>query len=741
MYDNFIVYCNRLSGAWISWMGISILESTLILTLISGLWLLLRKRSSPQLGYLLFLLIPLRLLLPLEVSLPGISLPWQPAVTTADATVSPAVSPAQFTTDMPPHIDRPLSAETAAVSKPPTKTSPSDPRPSQVASRATARLTLSSWLMLAWGAAVLCLTGRFVASQRSLSMLLKNAKPIDLHDWSIDMAELCRRIGLRNVRVLESEDVASPSVAGLWRPAIVLPTGVLDSLSFAQREWILLHELAHIRRRDLLLNGLQRLAAIVHFPNPAVWLANRQTSRLCEYACDDLASSLCGATQIETSEAFLSVMKLARARRQGGLLSAAAVLGMSRSRSQTECFRRMQRLLAAGDSPALKLGKRSLVVVLLAALVALPHLRAMEPPARETANDPAVAIQQKDGAKGDDSPQADAEQTPLKPAPYEFSVIVAKHVLLLDGKTITTWEEIARQIEAVPEPLYAYPHFYITRGAMDAGKYEPAKKKIWNLHKDYKLKGHSEGSLWPRTDLRFDRIKTADDLKPDPALRKTGTILFDGKPVAGAEVVLIAPLDESIQQKTHTHTYHMTLVEGRVRNRLEHVMTLSDEQGQFTLYPPKDEPYWILALHPKSGFTLVSDDQFPASTNISLRKWGGIVARFDDPQKAQTADLTTQINASAGRPQLFINQYWSDLKRKENTGLFHYSRVPTIHQTSISRSIPSRDYGSLGVPEASLSVLPGETRKIDFGKVTPERLEFMNTILAPPKPEPTKSNE
>ena len=209
----------------------------------------------------------------------------------------------------------------------------------------------------------------------------------------------------------------------------------------------------------------------------------------------------------------------------------------------------------------------------------------------------------------------------------------------------------------------------------------------------------------------------------------------EGKPVAGAEVVLITPVDESIGYKT----YHIALVAGRIRNRLEHVMTLSDESGKFTLYPPRGTPYYILALHPDAGFSLIPDDPSRGETNVQLMKWGAITTSFKDPKHEQQADLTTNIAATGGRPEVTINQYWSDLKDKPKS--FSFKHVPPIFDTTISRSFSNPDGGSTSLPAGSVSVLPGETRQIDFGEVTKQQLDFLKAIRTPPSAEETKEKE
>ena len=56
----------------------------------------------------------------------------------------------------------------------------------------------------------------------------------------------------------------------------------------------------------------QCLATIVHFVNPAIWIANRAIDRLREYACDDMASAFGNGSQVESGEAFLGVMRFCR---------------------------------------------------------------------------------------------------------------------------------------------------------------------------------------------------------------------------------------------------------------------------------------------------------------------------------------------------------------------------------------------------------------------------------------------
>ncbi|QDU06975.1 M56 family metallopeptidase [Gimesia aquarii] len=317
--------------------------------------------------------------------------------------------------------------------------------------------------------------------------------------------------------------------------------------------------------------------------------------------------------------------------------------------------------------------------------------------------------------------------TPVKHVtPEKLPIVVAKHVLLLNGNQIITWNELEQKFAAMPDPSSVRPAFYITRGATEAGLYKTTKAKIWELHRKFKLGGHSEGSLWPRTDFRYDHIKTVDDLRPDPALKFTGTILNSkGEPVEGAEVVLIKPVDKSISYKT----YHMALVQGRIRNRLEHIMTLSDSNGQFELYPPKNPWYYIVALHPKAGFSLNRSDWILPDKKLKLLPWSGLKTNIDEvPNETQTVSLRTQIEATEAWPEIILNQYWSDLPKSVQTEGFQYQHIPPINRTTISRSFRGQDGGSFSIPGASVSLLPGEIRELGLGPLSKQQSLQLNRM-------------
>jgi len=111
------------------------------------------------------------------------------------------------------------------------------------------------------------------------------------------------QVGLRlklrgSVRLVVSGQVTAPVVAGWRKPIVIVPTSLLSGLSPQEEDSILAHELAHIRRRDYLVNVIQTALEGVLFYHPAVWWVSKQIRREREHCCDDFALSLSGSPLI-----------------------------------------------------------------------------------------------------------------------------------------------------------------------------------------------------------------------------------------------------------------------------------------------------------------------------------------------------------------------------------------------------------------------------------------------------------
>ena len=118
------------------------------------------------------------------------------------------------------------------------------------------------------------------------------------------------RLALRVLPAIAScSRVSVPVVVGMLRPMILLPASLATGLTGRQLEYVLLHELAHIHRYDMLANLLQRLIETGLFFHPAVWWLTRQVSIERENACDD-AVLRAGCQRAAYAEALLRVAEL-----------------------------------------------------------------------------------------------------------------------------------------------------------------------------------------------------------------------------------------------------------------------------------------------------------------------------------------------------------------------------------------------------------------------------------------------
>jgi len=151
------------------------------------------------------------------------------------------------------------------------------------------------WVVAIWlvGATAFSirLIGGWVIAARIRSTLVRPAPP----EWQQSLNRLKARVGVtRPVRLLISALVQVPAVVGWLRPVVLVPIGALAGLPSEQVEALLIHELAHIRRHDYLVNILQSVAEALLFYHPAVWWVSGHMRLERELCCDDVAVSLSG---------------------------------------------------------------------------------------------------------------------------------------------------------------------------------------------------------------------------------------------------------------------------------------------------------------------------------------------------------------------------------------------------------------------------------------------------------------
>ena len=145
-----------------------------------------------------------------------------------------------------------------------------------------------SVLLAVWAAGALVVAGRYLAGAVSLRRTVARARSVEDPEWTGALRWASDRLLLdERVRLLESDEVSMPLTAGTLRPVVVLPASALE-WPIDRRRAVLVHELAHVRRKDALTHALTWIAAAVWWFHPLVWIAARHLRAESERACDDL---------------------------------------------------------------------------------------------------------------------------------------------------------------------------------------------------------------------------------------------------------------------------------------------------------------------------------------------------------------------------------------------------------------------------------------------------------------------
>ena len=208
-------------------------------------------------------------------------------------------------TPVAPDAGEPVAAQAA--------TPITTPRAKTPASPTAAPLWLDgvSLVVAIWAVVMLAIGASLAWSALVVRRIVRRAAPLADESWTTPLFEVADRLELDDApRLLRSDDAKMPFACGLLAPAIVLPAEC-DRWSMDRRRAVLLHELAHVRRRDLVGHTLGRVACAVWWFHPLVWTAAKQLRAESERACDDLALS-CGTRATDYAEHLLDIVTSVR---------------------------------------------------------------------------------------------------------------------------------------------------------------------------------------------------------------------------------------------------------------------------------------------------------------------------------------------------------------------------------------------------------------------------------------------
>jgi beta-lactamase regulating signal transducer with metallopeptidase domain/HEAT repeat protein len=207
------------------------------------------------------------------------------------------------------HIPAPATAATSAVPNHATPMSAmGSPAPAVALLLDEQHISLWATLLLAWGAASLVLLGWLGVGALSVRRIVASGRSLDDdRAWSSPLCEIADRLDLDAVpRLLASDRIEMPFACGVVHPTVVLPASA-EGWNDSRRRAVLFHELAHVKRHDLVGHTLGRLACALYWFHPLVWTAARRLRAESERACDDLVLS-CGARASDYADHLLDIV-------------------------------------------------------------------------------------------------------------------------------------------------------------------------------------------------------------------------------------------------------------------------------------------------------------------------------------------------------------------------------------------------------------------------------------------------
>jgi beta-lactamase regulating signal transducer with metallopeptidase domain len=147
---------------------------------------------------------------------------------------------------------------------------------------------LATLALLVWSLGSIYLAARLLHGWRRVRRLLRQSRMLDGPRWEAELTEVARILSIARLPEIRlSPDVRSPLVAGLLSPRVVLPEALLEHSEPRQLRAILIHECAHVVRRDSWVRPLQHLATVLFWVHPLVHLLNRRLDRAREEVCDN----------------------------------------------------------------------------------------------------------------------------------------------------------------------------------------------------------------------------------------------------------------------------------------------------------------------------------------------------------------------------------------------------------------------------------------------------------------------
>lgn len=131
-------------------------------------------------------------------------------------------------------------------------------------------------------------TGLFIfRRQNSFRKILKEGRRIKEKELQYSLNEYKKMLGInRNIILREVIFLRTPALYGIIKPTLLIPSNLINNSNTELLKHAILHELMHLKRRDILIHFIFSIFVIIHWFNPLIWFAFYKLRQDTEVACD-----------------------------------------------------------------------------------------------------------------------------------------------------------------------------------------------------------------------------------------------------------------------------------------------------------------------------------------------------------------------------------------------------------------------------------------------------------------------
>lgn len=214
------------------------------------------------------------------VRVPSANLDRATSTAPRDETAASTIRPAE--------ADRPTPAREPDDAEPLARESRPASGPAGAVARSSLRISWAGLVMVAWALGTCLMLAGLAWGLAVIARWRAGARPADDPRLDRMAGEVAREFGLRSTPSLRVSDrLSGPVAIGLIHRVILLPAGLAKSMDDDGLRDILVHETAHLARRDPLIGLAQRIAVALFWPHPMIHVLNRELNRAREEICDN----------------------------------------------------------------------------------------------------------------------------------------------------------------------------------------------------------------------------------------------------------------------------------------------------------------------------------------------------------------------------------------------------------------------------------------------------------------------